>query len=88
MSKVNPRKRPVNAADLKKAKSEAVNKAMNIVDTIHLTVLYDKFGFTADDIAKFVHDSEYLSDSILRGYCNIRDMKQVLKDEYNTDLFD
>lgn len=84
--KVNPRKKPVTQADLKKAKNEAVDEAVDKVWTIFFTVLRDKEGYEEEDLRRVWNEVSDLSDSIVQGYVNISDLKNTLKQEADLRL--
>ena len=80
--KVNPRKIPVNQADLKKAKKEAVKEAIRYHNVLTFTVLGDKFGFDHKKMHEFWGYINDLSDSLNEGYINFNDLRHVLEEEY------
>lgn len=79
--KVNPTKKHVTQADLKKAKNEAVSEAIEMTWAIFFTVLRDKEGFTTEDLQRIWGEVNDLSESIVQGYVNVADLKNVLKQE-------
>lgn len=79
--KVNPRKKPVTQADLNKAKNAAISEAIEMAWSIMFTVLRDKEGFTTEDLQRTWGEVNNLSDSIVQGYVNVADLKNVLKQE-------
>lgn len=84
--KVNPRKKPVTQADLKKAKDAAIDEAVGMVWAIFFTVLRDKEGFAFEDLQRVWNEVNDLSDSINQDYVNIADLKNVLKKEAGVKL--
>ena len=80
--KVNPRNRPVSQADLVKAEERACHLAM----AIFLTVMKDKFGFDNDDIVRAWNEWDSLAESIKKGYVNLKDLTDVLAEEYDIKL--
>lgn len=79
--KVNPRRRPATQADVIKAKSKAVNEAVKLAWTILFSVLWDKEQYTPEDMQRVWKEVDALSDGIVKGYCNIADLRNVLKKE-------
>ena len=77
--KVNPRKRPVSKADLEKAQEQACHLAM----AIFLTVLKDRFGFDNDAITEAWDASDKLSKEIGEGRVKLKDLLDVLEEEYD-----
>lgn len=73
MKKLNPRRRPVNQADLLRAKNDAVNEAANSALVIFFTVLCDKFGADADQLKQLYAEMNKLSEGITDGYVSISD---------------
>lgn len=80
--KVNPRNRPVSQADLIKAEEKACHLAM----AIFLTVMKDKFGFDNDDIVRAWDEWDKLSEEIKEGRVKLKDLTDVLAEEYDIKL--
>lgn len=87
--KVNPRRRPASQADVEKAKSEAVCKAIVLAKALTFTAMLD-LGFlkTPEEVKAAWDKTKYLADSVNKGYCSIQDMYNTLIDDYNVDLED
>lgn len=79
--KPNPRNIPVNMADLERAKKQAFSEAIDTAWAIIFTVLRDKEGHGGEDLQRIWNGVNDLSDSIRKGYVNVPDMKNVLKQE-------
>lgn len=79
--RVNPNRVPVNQAQLNRVKQGAVSEAINYVWSLFFTVLRDKEGYTIDDLKRVWAEIEDLSDSVIKGYCTIADLKTVLREE-------
>lgn len=86
--RVNPKRRPVTMADVKRAKDEAHDTALRAAWSIFFTVLRDKRGFTLDDLRETWKAVEDLSDSIAKGYCTITDLRHILGEEEGIALED
>lgn len=84
--KVNPRRRPATQADVIKAKSKAVNEAVKLAWTILFSVLWDKEQYTPEDMQRVWKEVDALSDSIVKGYCNVSDLRAVLREEAGVDI--
>lgn len=83
MSKrINPRRRPATAADVKRAKDDAMGKATRLAMAIFLTVLVDKFG-GADHIKDVWDEVVKLSEEIIEGRVSVSDLADVLDKEYD-----
>ena len=80
--KVNPRNRPVSQADLINAEERACHLAM----AIFLTVMKDKFGFDNDDIVRAWDEWDKLSEEIKEGRVKLKDLTDVLAEEYDIKL--
>ena len=80
--KVNPRNRPVSQADMVKAEEKACHLAM----AIFLTVMKDKFGFGNDDIVRAWDEWDKLSEEIKEGRVKLKDLTDVLAEEYDIKL--
>lgn len=77
----SPRRLPVNQADLRKAKNEAISEAVRAAYAIIFTVLRDKENFTNEQLDKLWREINELSDSIVKGYVKLSDLLWVLKEE-------
>lgn len=77
----NPRRLPVNQADLRKAKNNAISEAVKAAYAIIFTVLRDKEDFTTAQLDKVWREINELSDSIVKGYVKLGDLLLVLKEE-------
>lgn len=84
--RVNPRHRPVNAADVKRAKNAATEEAMRRVILMFLYVLVDKHNAPKEDIQQVAKELNYLADSIGKGYVKWPDIERVLLDEYDVEI--
>lgn len=84
--KVNPRRRPVSQADVTKARKDTVNDALKLSIAIFFTVMVDKHGYTAEELKPIWHEVNDLSDGVSKGYVNLDDLQQTLKDEYDIEL--
>ena len=86
MKKVNPRRRPATQADVAKARREATDNAVRLAWSIFFTVLSDKEGYTLEDLKRVWKEIEDLSDSIAKGYCTVRDLRQILREEVGANI--
>lgn len=86
MKRVNPRKRPASQADVKRAKKEAQDKAVELAWSIFFTVLCDKEGYELEDLQRIWGEVNDLSDSIAKGYCTVRDLRSILREEMGVDI--
>ena len=84
--KVNPRRRPASMADVRKAKSEATNEAMEAVLYMVLYGLIDKIGYTPEQIHDVEEAFAYVVDSINQGYVKWQDVRRVLREEYGVKV--
>ena len=55
-------------------------RVARLVITIFLSVLNDKFGMH-DQLYDVYKEIEYLSDSIAKGYVNVKDLMNALREE-------
>lgn len=86
MKKVNPHRRPATQADVSKAKREATDNAVRLARSIFFTVLSDKEGYQLEDLKRVWKEIEDLSDSIAKGYCTVKDLRQILREEVGADI--
>ena len=85
-TKVNPRKKPATAADLKKAADVGFNNGICGALTIMLYTLKDKFGTTDEELKEFADAFNYTLDSINKGYVKLKDLQKVISEEYGIDI--
>ena len=84
--KINPRRRPVNMADVERAKAEARDEAIQFCWAILFTVLADKYAVNDATMAEIWDHVNNLSMSIAEGRITVADLKNVLKEEYGLCL--
>ena len=86
--KVNPRRRPVTMTeyDIIRIKKAASDEAINLAIALFLTVMLDKHGYTAEDLQQLWAEVNNLSDSVAKGYVNLKDLRTVLEEEYGVML--
>lgn len=78
--RVNPRRIPATLADVNKAKKEAMNIAITSAWAILFTALRDKEGFGYVRLRRVWDEVNYISDSIGKGYIDIDDLVNELKE--------
>ena len=59
---------------------------MELAWSIFFTVLCDKEGYELDDLRRVWKEVEDLSDSIANGYCTVKDLRMILRDESGVDI--
>ena len=80
-NKVNPRRRPATAADVARAKKDAVHESTCAALVILFSVLRDRKGMTTDELQDIWASVMDRSDSINQGYCNLSDLRDTLAQE-------
>ena len=80
--KVNPRNKPLSQADVPKIRDEAIHLSF----ALFLTILKENFGFDQDQITFVWERADKLSKEAAEGRISIRDLADVLREEYNLDL--
>lgn len=78
--KVNPRRRPATLADVEKAKRQAQTYAINMVWAVFFTALRDKERFGYKRLRRVWDEVNYISDSIDKGYIEIDDLIEELRE--------
>lgn len=78
--KVNPRRKPATQADVQKAKRQAQDIVITSAWAIFFSVLRDKEGYGYTRLRRVWDGVNYLSDSIGKGYVNIDDLVNELKE--------
>ena len=81
MKKKNPRTKPATQADVIKAKKEAQAQAINYAWAIFFSVMRDKEGYGKKRLRRVWDAVNNLSDSVSKGYVNIKDLMTALEDE-------
>ncbi len=84
--KPNPRKRPATQADVQRAKRDAKNEAVQFAWAILFSVLRDKEGYSIEDLRRVWAEVENLSDSIIKGYVSVADLRTALREEAGINL--
>ncbi len=79
--KVNPNRRPATQADVEKAKREASSEAIDAAWAIFFTALRDKEGFGPKRLRRVWDEVNAVSESISKGYVDVRDLMDTLRDE-------
>ncbi len=79
--KINPRRRPVNEADMNRAKELAKAEAVRYAWAIVFTVLRDKEGYDQEAIRRVWKEIEDMCQSIVEGYVSLPDLERVLRQE-------
>lgn len=80
--KSNPRLHPVTMLDVKRAKKQAEETAIEHFVYILMYSLVDNLGYTSQQIEEIGDSLNYTCDSIVKGYVNIADIKKVIAEEY------
>lgn len=84
-TKPNPRSVPRTQADVDRAFLKGQDQGIKLAIVIFLTVLLDKFN-GADYIQEVWDACNKLSEEIAEGRVNLRELVDVMMDEYNIDL--
>ena len=84
--KINPNRKPATAADINRARKEAINYALRAMLAISLTTMCDTFGFGDIRLKRFQEHSEKLVEEINEGRISIDDLIKVLADEHDIKI--
>ena len=84
-TKKNPRNRPRTQADVDRAFYKGQDQGIKLAIVIFLTVLLDKFN-GADYIQEVWEACNKLSEEIAEGRVNLRELMDVMLDEYDIQL--
>ena len=71
----------VRKSDLDKIKKQATQEVFELLLAIPVSVLFDKFGFTPEQLEDFAERVLYLFDSFQRGYVSIEGLRETLAEE-------
>lgn len=86
--KTNPNKRPATWADVERAKREAQNEAVKLAWSILFYALADKKGMTTEELVDIWKRVDDVSDSVVKGYVKVTDLRDVLRKEYGINITD
>lgn len=86
--KKNPRLRPATLADVRKAKRDACDLAIDHAFALFFTVMRDKEGWGNKRLQRLWNEVCDLSDSVSRGYVSVPDLLQTLAEESHIYLHD
>ena len=81
--KVNPRRHPMTEADTRRLMEQSANTAVGLSLAIFITVLVDKYGWTAEQVTDIWKHLNKLSEEVKEGRVSAWDLKNVLQTEYN-----
>ncbi len=84
--RTNPRKKPLTQADFDRQWREAANELSNRAVALLLWAVVDEFGFDAPKLQRLQEKIDYTSDSIVRGYLTIADIRKTLENEYGVTV--
>lgn len=80
--RINPRRKPASMADVKRAQREATDKGLEVCLCIILMALLDKGLLEPEQMRPAWDAFNDLSDSIVKGYVNVTDLRKTLQEEY------
>ncbi len=69
-----------------KATSEAMDFAFRQMMLLPLMVLRDKYGYGAQRLEQFIDDVADMLDSYNKGYLDLDDIEQILKEETGIEI--
>ena len=84
--KINPRRRPLTEADIKRAKGSAMSEAMKRTIYLMIYILLDKHEASKEDLKQFAEEINYYADSIREGRITWKDLEHVVREEYEIEL--
>lgn len=71
----------VRKSDIDKIKKQATQEVFELLLAVPVSVLFDKFGFTPEQLEDFAERVLYLFDSYQQGYIKIEDLQEILWQE-------
>ena len=84
--RVNPRKRPVTEADIKREVERIVADVTDSALLIVFQVLADKTELTPEDLYRIFQEVNKLSDEVAEGRVSLSDIRQVMREEYSIEF--
>ena len=85
-SKTNPKKIPATQADVKRGEERGVVFGLRMAKALMLTVLFDKKGYTKEEMLEVWGWLISLSESVDEGRVKMNDLYMVLREEYEIDI--
>ena len=79
--KVNPRRHPMTEADTRRLMEQSANTAVGLSLAIFITVLVDKYGWTAEQVTDIWKHLEKLYEEVKEGRVSAYDLKKTLEEE-------
>lgn len=83
--RINPRRRPATAEDVRKAKDKATDEAMNTIMYMIFWALANNHGAKPEDLSRLKDELYDVADSINRGYIKWQDLRDSLQEEYGVE---
>lgn len=84
--KINPRRRPVNEADLRRAKNDAMSFSVSYAWAIIFTALRDKMCVSDEFLQELWGHVNNLSEAVGEGRVSIADLVVALREESGIEL--
>lgn len=84
--KTNPKKIPATQADVKRAEERGLAFGLRMAKALMLTVLFDKKGYSKDEMREVWGWLISLSESVSEGRVKMNDLYMVLREEYGIDI--
>ena len=84
--KTNPRRRPATWADVERSKRVGQAEAVKLAWSILFYELTDKEGMTVEELQRIWDKVNDVSDSVAKGYVNVADLRNVLREEYGINI--
>ena len=85
-SKINPKKIPATQADVKRAEERGLLFGLRMAKALMLTVLFDKKGYSKEEMQEVWKWLISLSESVTEGRVKMNDLYMVLREEYEIDI--
>lgn len=83
--KVNPKHRPATQMDVKRAVIKTTDKAIVLTKVLMLTALLDAELIKPEHVKFAWERTQAMADNVLKGYCTIQDMYNVLVQDYRIE---
>lgn len=85
-NKINPRNKPATQADVKRAEERGLLFGLRMAKALMLTVLFDKKGYSKEEMQEVWKWLISLSESVTEGRVKMNDLYMVLREEYGIDI--
>ena len=86
MKKKNPHVM-LRESDIRRIKHECTEEAANFAIILLLSVMHDKHGYGKKRLTRILEQTDWLADSISKGYVKLEELRHMIEDECGIVIF-